>query len=142
MSKDKPSADKFIHCYLLNGQNAKQAAIDAGYSARTADSQASRLLKSVKVLTAIKEAQKVEQTAFIWSKAKKLQTLQEIVTKSLRPIVDQQGNQRMENAASAVSALKEHNLMQGDNEPTVTNIITPEAIQFTVVRAKNASPAD
>lgn len=39
----------FVAEYMANGGNATRAAIVAGYSAATADSQASRLLKDVKV---------------------------------------------------------------------------------------------
>jgi len=130
---NKPSIDQFIHCYLLNGRNGLQAAIDAGYSEKTAAAQASRLLTTVKVKEALAKAQKVEQTAFIWDKAKKLGILQEIVTKSMRSTVDPQGNERMESSASAVSAIKEHNLMQGDNAATEIEVTTPTAIEFRVV---------
>ena len=52
----KPSLDTFIKEYILLGcKNAKQAAIKAGYSEKTADQQGSRLLKNVKVISAIKE---------------------------------------------------------------------------------------
>lgn len=44
----------FIAAYLDNGGNATQAAISAGYSAKTADQQGSRLLKDVKIKAAIK----------------------------------------------------------------------------------------
>lgn len=43
----------FIVNYLGNGFNATQAAKDAGYSAKTADSQASRMLKNDKVRAVI-----------------------------------------------------------------------------------------
>jgi phage terminase small subunit len=39
----------FVQAYLANGHNATQAAIAAGYSARTAYSQGQRLLKNVEV---------------------------------------------------------------------------------------------
>lgn len=41
---------QFVVELIKNNFNAKQAAISAGYSEKTADSQASRLLKNVKVL--------------------------------------------------------------------------------------------
>lgn len=40
---------KFASTYLLNGGNGKAAAIAAGYSPRSAEVQASRLLKNAKV---------------------------------------------------------------------------------------------
>jgi phage terminase small subunit len=48
----RPSVDMFIAEYIRTG-NGKQAAISAGYSPKTADQQASRLLKNVKVRQAI-----------------------------------------------------------------------------------------
>lgn len=45
----------FVVEYFAQGLNATKAAIAAGYSAKTADSQASRLLKDVKVAAAVAE---------------------------------------------------------------------------------------
>lgn len=50
-----PKQQRFVDEYLID-LNATQAAIRAGYSAKTADSQASRLLRNVKVSRAIGEA--------------------------------------------------------------------------------------
>lgn len=44
-----PRQQMFVAEYLANGMNATQAAIKAGYSAKTAESQACRLLRNVKV---------------------------------------------------------------------------------------------
>lgn len=52
-----PKQTLFVAQYLANGLNATQAAIAAGYSEKTAESQASRLLRNVKVAEAIDEAQ-------------------------------------------------------------------------------------
>lgn len=48
-----PKQQAFIVNYLANGFNATKAAQEAGYSAKTADSQASRMLKDVKVAAVI-----------------------------------------------------------------------------------------
>lgn len=48
----KPPADRkeaFVTAYLLNGFNAKDAAVQAGYSPKTAAAQGSRLLNNVNV---------------------------------------------------------------------------------------------
>lgn len=50
-----PKQQKFVDEYLVD-LNAKQAAIRAGYSERTAEQQGSRLLSNVKVSAAIREA--------------------------------------------------------------------------------------
>lgn len=113
--KKKPCVDTFIKSYILTGlNNGRQAAIDAGYSEKTADQQASRLLKTVKVKDAIKKHQEAAMNDFIWSKEKKLQMLEDIAVECSR----KDPEKGMVNAASAIAALKEHNAMQGDNEPS------------------------
>jgi len=115
----KPSVDTFIKEYVLNGlKNASQAAIKAGYSEKTADQQASRLLKNVKVKTAIKEHQEKGEEDFIWSKEKKLKILESIVDCAIKSDPEK----GMLNMPSAIAAMKEHNLMQGDNAPTESNV--------------------
>lgn len=47
--------EQFIECYLTNKLNGKQAALACGYSERSAESQASRLLKKDKVKKRISE---------------------------------------------------------------------------------------
>lgn len=49
MADLRPQIMIFVTEYLKNGNNGTQAAISAGYSEKTAYSQASRLLKSVEV---------------------------------------------------------------------------------------------
>lgn len=44
---------QFVEAFMANGGNATRAAITAGYSKRTADRQASRLLRNAKVRGAI-----------------------------------------------------------------------------------------
>lgn len=48
----------FADYYLMNGNNATQAAKDAGYSAKTAYSQGQRLLKNVEIMEYIRAQQK------------------------------------------------------------------------------------
>lgn len=57
MAELTPKQAKFVAEYLID-LNATQAAIRAGYSARTAEPAASRLLSNVKVGAAIAQAQK------------------------------------------------------------------------------------
>jgi len=49
----------FIEAYIANGGNATQAAISAGYSAKTARSQAARLLADDNISTELRKRQKV-----------------------------------------------------------------------------------
>lgn len=55
MSALAPKQARFVQEYLLD-LNATQAAIRAGYSAATAESQGSRLLSNAKVSAAVQEA--------------------------------------------------------------------------------------
>lgn len=119
-SKKKPDLDRFIQRYIENGcKDAKDAAIFAGYSEKTADQQGSRLLKNVKVVEAIEKHKKAQYSAHIWRKEEKLDLLQKIALNGVRDIADKDGNMKMENPSASVAAIKEHNLMQGDNAPIV-----------------------
>tara|TARA_R110002012_G_scaffold173532_2_gene338278 strand:+ start:1227 stop:1634 length:408 start_codon:yes stop_codon:yes gene_type:complete len=118
MTAKKPSVDDFIKEYILTGcKNGTKAAISAGYSEKTADQQASRLLKNVKVRTAIEEYKKADLKLFIKTKEQKLKMLEDIA-KACMLIDDEKG---MVNAQAAISAIKEHNVMQGDNAPTLVD---------------------
>ena len=57
MRKLTPKQQQFVEEYLVD-LNATQAAIRAGYSAKTAEFQASRLLRNAKVQAAIAERMK------------------------------------------------------------------------------------
>jgi len=118
MSKPKPSVELFIKKFILTGcKDGTQACIDAHYSEKTASQQASRLLKNVKVKQAIKDYKKTDLKLFIKTKEQKLKLLEEIATACM--VTD--GEKGMLNAPAAISAIKEHNAMQGDNAPLETN---------------------
>lgn len=71
----------FVAEYLISG-NSTKAAIKAGYSAKTAGSQGSRLLNNVKISAAIENGRReIHQTA-----AKKLEVTSERVIKELARI--------------------------------------------------------
>lgn len=53
-----PRYGKFIEAYVRNGNNGTQAAIEAGYSKKTAGSQANQLLKILEIKNAIEERQR------------------------------------------------------------------------------------
>ncbi len=56
----------FAYAYINNKGNAKQAAIEAGYSSKTAEQQASRLLSKVKVKNLISKLQdKLEKKSLL-----------------------------------------------------------------------------
>ena len=108
--------DAFVKAYLLNGGNATQAAIQAGYSEKTANEQGSQNLAKLSIKAVIEKHQKKADKEFIWSKQKKLDLLQQIAECA----TGLDGEKGMINMQSAIAAMKEHNLMQGDNAPTVT----------------------
>jgi phage terminase small subunit len=111
----KPNVGTFIKEYILLGcSNAKQAAIKAGYSEKTADQQGSRLLKNVKVMEAIKEHQSKSDSEFTYNKDKKLKILEGLM-ESCKESDPKNG---VINASAVISAIKEHNLMMGHNAPT------------------------
>lgn len=56
----RPQQQRFVDEYLID-LNAKQAAIRAGYSEKTAQEQSSRLLSNVKVSAVIQEAMQARQ---------------------------------------------------------------------------------
>ena len=115
--KPLPDGDLLIKNYILQGlTNAKQAAIDAHYSPKTAEQSASRVLRSVKAQKLIQEHRAKGDKSFIWDKQKKLKELEEIIEhcKDLN-------EKKMINPMAAISAIKTHNEMQGDNAPTETN---------------------
>ena len=118
MAANKPSVDDFIKEFILTGcKDGTIACINAGYSVKTAPQQASRLLKNVKVQQAIKEYQKASIKLFIKTKEQKLEMLQDIATACMK----KDSEKGMVNAQAAISAIKEHNLMQGDNAPIQTD---------------------
>ena len=106
--------DAFVKAYLLNGGNATKAAISAGYSEKTAKVIGSENLIKPNIAKAIKAHQKMNDEAFVMSKLEKLKALEKIIDESIR-IDEEKG---ILNATAAIAAIKVHNEMQGDYEPT------------------------
>ena len=63
-----PKQRRFVKEYIANGCNGKKAAISAGYSKNTAESQASRMLTIVKVKNAIAKEQAKLETRLDYSR--------------------------------------------------------------------------
>lgn len=86
---------QFVEEYVID-LNAKQAAIRAGYSERTAESQGSRLLSNVKVSAAIQKAveERSERTQidadYVLRQAAKLH---ERCMQEVEPLTDRKGDQ-------------------------------------------------
>jgi len=118
MSQGKSKIDIFIDEYILAGcKKATQAAINAGYAEKSAHVSASRLLKNDKVIQAIKDRKKLDTKLFIKTKEEKLIALEEIFAACMAPDAER----GMVNAQAAIAAIKEHNVMQGDNAPTLVD---------------------
>jgi phage terminase small subunit len=117
MTKLTLKQDKFVKAYLLNGGNATQAAISAGYSKNTASETGYENLSKPQIKESIEKHQRKSNDDYIWSKADKLKKLESLI-ESCSKVDDEKGAL---NAAAAISAIKEHNLMQGDNAPAETN---------------------
>jgi len=111
--------DAFIKSYLLNGGNATQAAIKAGYSEKTAYSIGQENLSKPVIQNALKAHQQEQHSQFLWSKTKKLVALQTIIDTAMT----EHQEKGMLNASAAIAAIKAHNEMQGDNAPIETNNI-------------------
>lgn len=119
MSKLTAKQDAFVKEYLLNGGNATQAAIKAGYSEKTAYSIGQENLKKPEIKKHLEKHQQKKDEHFAWSKAKKLQMLEKIIDVATREA--EELDKGLINMPSAIAAIKEHNLMQGDNAPVETN---------------------
>ena len=125
--------------FILNKGDKVKSYTDAGYSINMSKPaiavQADKLFNKPKITLKISELQKLATRAFIWSKEKKLEVLQKVMT---RCSIDDE-EKGMLNANAVVSAMKEHNLMQGDNAPT--EVINDESgikeIKITVVKGND-----
>jgi len=84
----------FVMEYVVD-LNGKQAAIRAGYSAKTAEVQASRLLSHVKVQAAIRKAQESLVERVELSQEWVVDRLREIVERSMVsvPVLDNKGKE-------------------------------------------------
>lgn len=82
---------RFVDEYILNGGNGGKAAVKAGYSAAQADSQGARLLRSVKVCTALAEARKRLERRHELKKDALAEQLRRISFANLRDVVGWDG---------------------------------------------------
>ena len=90
MKKLTPKQQRFVEEYLID-LNGTQAAIRAGYSERTANEQAARLLANVSVLSAIRAAQAERSETVKIDAAYVLSRLGEIDQMDARDILTDEG---------------------------------------------------
>lgn len=107
-----PKQSAFVHEYLVD-LNATQAAIRAGYSAKTACEQASRLLADVKIAEAVKAAMdaRAERTEITADYV--LDGIKSLVERCIQAeaVKDNQGNLTGEYKFEAASALRGYELL-------------------------------
>lgn len=85
---------KFIEALIANGGNATQAAVQAGFSAKTADQQGSRLLKDVKVQAELEARRQKLRERFQLTTENVLQEVARISFFDPRSLLDSKGNLR------------------------------------------------
>jgi len=105
-----PLTDKqkrFVEEYLVD-LNATQAAIRAGYSAKTAQEQSSRLLSNVMVQQAVKEAQEARSARVELTQDWVLDRLREVTERCMQheAVLDREGNPTGEYTFNASGANK------------------------------------
>lgn len=116
-----PKQTMFVREYLANGLNATQAAISAGYSKETAESQGSRMLRNVKVAEAIKEMTEKVVAKLDYSIERTLEEIARIAFFDVRRIFESDGSLKRvsdldDNSAAAIAGLEVTELFEGDGE--------------------------
>lgn len=123
MTKSRISDKEELYCqsFILSGGKKNKAYQDAGYSmnmtAGKIATEADKIYNRPNVTLRIRELQKGHTGRIIKSKEDKLLILEKVMD---RCSVDDP-EKGVLNAAAATAAIKEHNLMQGDNAPIETN---------------------
>lgn len=91
MAKLNPKQERFVAEYLID-LNATQAAIRAGYSAKTASSQGERLLRHVEVQALLGERQKKLAAKFELTQERVVAELVKIGFSDIRKIINWRSN--------------------------------------------------
>ena len=103
MSKLTTKQQLFVDEYLVD-LNATQAAIRAGYSEKTAEFQASRLLKNVKIEKALGIRMKARERRTAITHDKVLEDIERIKQDAMQLVPDKDGNMTMANHSAALKA--------------------------------------
>ena len=103
MSKLTTKQQLFVDEYLVD-LNATRAAIRAGYSEKTAEFQASRLLKNVKIEKALSIRMKARERRTAITHDKVLEDIERIKQNAMQLVPDKDGNMTMANHAAALKA--------------------------------------
>lgn len=113
----------FVNAYIVNGFNATQAALSAGYSEDTAYSQGARLLKNVEIQTEIN----AYFDAYAMSAPEVLARLTQIARGDIVDVVDERGNLDMQaakdnNATGLIKRVKNKTVTGEDKDYFETEI--------------------
>lgn len=117
-----PKQRRFVSEYLKD-LNATQAAIRAGFSAKTAKQAGSRLLTNVDIASEISEGQARQLKAADLSATRTLEEIRRLAFADLRKLFDEQGNLKPihlldDEAAASIASIEvvKKNLAAGDNQ--------------------------
>lgn len=144
---DKPLTAKqaaFIREYLID-LNATQAAIRAGYSAKTAQEQSSRLLSNAIIRENVQKAMDERSETVGLTAADVLRDINAVKADAMRKTYDKDGNEVMANHTAALKALElqgKHLKMFTDKiETTGANggPLQVQLIKRTIIDPKNGT---
>lgn len=112
---------QFVEAYISNGGNATDAAIQAGYSAKTADQQGSRLLKDVKVAAMLESRRAQVCTRLEISTERILQERARLAFFDVRKLFDSHGgpvpiHELDDDSAAAIAGLEVVEQFEGSGE--------------------------
>jgi phage terminase small subunit len=125
-----PSIDKFIAGMIEHGEK-RRAAIEAGYSAKTAHVQATALLKRPKVVAALADsAQRLTQKAEL-SAERVLEELRRIATFDYRQFYDAEGNFK-----PPTEWTEEMGAVVSSSETVIKNVTAGDRKQDTVTKIR------
>ena len=115
MAKLTDKQQRFVDEYLID-LNATQAAIRAGYSAKTADQQGSRMLANVKVKQAVaeKQAQRSKRTGV--NQDRVVLELAKVAFAKMTDIVDSNGKIKEDASSDDLACIESIKYKESDNE--------------------------
>ena len=144
---DKPLTAKqaaFVREYLID-LNATQAAIRAGYSAKTAQEQSSRLLSNAIIRENVQKAMDERSETVGLTAADVLRDINAVKADAMRKTYDKDGNEVMANHTAALKALElqgKHLKMFTDKVETTGANGGPLQVQLikrTIIDPKNGT---
>lgn len=115
MAKLTDKQQRFVDEYLID-LNATQAAIRAGYSAKTADQQGSRMLANVKIKQAVaeKQAQRSKRTGV--NQDRVVLELAKVAFAKMTDIVDSNGKIKEDASPDDLACIESIKYKESDNE--------------------------